>query len=83
MATSQLHLPDLKADCFLGILPQISFYSNFLSGQAFTIVGLTHSKKQSTRYRVELSLSDHANIVSGQVTARDSAPVFKNNGQIN
>ncbi|CAF1780850.1 unnamed protein product [Brassica oleracea var. botrytis] len=35
------------------------------------------------RYRVELSLSDHANIVSGQVTARDSAPVFKNNGQIN
>ncbi|KAF2580885.1 hypothetical protein F2Q68_00000736 [Brassica cretica] len=35
------------------------------------------------RYRVELSLSYHANIVSGQVTARDSAPVFKNNGQIN
>ncbi|KAF3512449.1 hypothetical protein F2Q69_00000903 [Brassica cretica] len=112
-------------------------WSNFLSGQAFTIVGLTHSKKQSTgykieflctakktgvqpynvwcyigcskcskkllreissftcmfcektdaegclRYRVELSLSYHANIVSGQVTARDSAPVFKNNGQIN
>ncbi|KAL0751333.1 hypothetical protein Bca101_033336 [Brassica carinata] len=24
-------------------------WSNFLSGQAFTIVGLTHSKKQSTR----------------------------------
>ncbi|CAN7071223.1 unnamed protein product [Brassica oleracea var. botrytis] len=105
MATSQLHLPDLKAGCFLdkieflcttkktGVQPYnvwcyigCSKCSKKLLCEISSFTCMFCEKTDAEgclRYRVELSLSYHANIVSGQVTARDSAPVFKNNGQIN